>query len=101
MEIFEKLRKHAENKGLSFSKIGEESGKSQQTISNYMSGKNQIPLDWLCWYLEKNPEISVASLFNTNSERIDFVGEQAPIYQKKFDKVRLLERIGKILDEEL
>lgn len=109
MKIFEKLKIHADRKGYSATQLANNSGKSQQSVSNYFSGKNQIPLDWLVWYLGENPEIDVVELFNQESENLHFIKEDRKAYpskngvakSNKDKKQILLDKISKILDEEL
>lgn len=100
MDIHEKIKLFLVQKAVSAKSISEEYGASQQTISNYLNGQNAMPLAFLVWIFEKyQNEIDLHVLFVNDNKSI--VAEPRPEYKSKINKKKILEKVSKILDEEL
>lgn len=100
MEIHEKIKLFLVQKSVSAKSISEEYGASQQTVSNYLNGQNAMPLAFLVWIYDKyQNEIDLQSLFNNDNESI--IAEPQTEYKTKINKKRILEKVSKILDDEL
>lgn len=100
MDIHEKIKLFLVQKAVSAKSISEEYGASQQTISNYLNGQNAMPLAFLVWLFEKyQNEIDLHVLFVNDNKSI--VAEPRSEYKSKIDKKRILEKVSKILDQEL
>ena len=100
MDIHEKIKLFLIQKAVSAKSIAEEYNASQQTISNYLNGQNAMPLAFLVWIYEKyQNEIDLQSLFHNDNESI--VAEPKSEYKTKVNKKRILEKVSKILDDEL
>lgn len=101
MKIFEKIKVFIQLSDLTQKELGEMSGKSQQTITNYLTGQNQIPLDWLVWFLNEFPEIDIKELFNEKSDSYKVSEPRSKYGNKRINKESIINRISQILDEEL
>lgn len=100
MDIHEKIKLFLIQKAVSAKSISEEYGASQQTISNYLNGQNAMPLAFLVWIYDKyQNEIDLQALFHNDNKSI--VAEDQSEYKSKINKKRILEKVSKILDEEL
>lgn len=100
MDIHEKIKLFLVQKAVSAKSISEEYGASQQTISNYLNGQNAMPLAFLVWIYDKyQNEIDLQALFNNDNKTI--VAEPRSEYKSKINKKKIMERVSKILDEEL
>lgn len=100
MEIHEKIKLFLIQKSVSAKSVAAEYGASQQTISNYLNGQNAMPLAFLIWIYERyQNEITLETLFTRDNRSI--VAEADAPYKRKVNKAKILEKVGKILDEEL
>ena len=100
MDIHEKIKLFLIQKAVSAKSIAQEYNASQQTISNYLNGQNAMPLAFLVWIYEKyQNEIDIHALFINDNNSI--VAEPKSEYKSKINKTRILEKVSKILDEEL
>ena len=100
MEIHEKIKLFLKQKKVVSKNLAEEYGISQQIISNYLNGVNAMPLAFLVWIYEKfQDEINLNALFENDNTNI--VAEPRTEYKPKLNKKRILEKMSKILDEEL
>ncbi|GEM_PF-1284478 len=97
MKINEKIKRDADQRGLTTAQIGEKYGKKQQTISNYFNGTNAMPLDFLIWYIHQHPDIDLYALFD--KDKYDIVADRTSNYPIKASKAEILSKIGKILDD--
>ena len=97
MEINEKIKIFFKEKGLDHTQIGAQYGVSQQTITNYLNKKREIPLSFIVWMKEEYPDIDVNSIFCQNDDYITLIS--AAMTNRKETKKAVLDKIGKILDE--
>lgn len=99
MKIYEKIKRHIESNKKSASSVGRDYGVSQQVISNYLNGNNAMPIDFLVWYVENNPEIDLYALFNKSQQNI--VKDSKSEYITKAKKSQIIDKIVSILEEEI
>lgn len=98
MKVFEKIKSISEKNGESAAAIAREYGLTQQAISNYFTGKNSMPIDFLAWYITKHPEIDLYDLFNIQQS---VVSEPKSAYKTFRKKQTVIDRIVAVLEEEL
>lgn len=99
MDIHEKIKLFLVQKGFKFKDIADEYGASQQTVSNYLTGENAMPLTFLVWIYEKfQDEIDLELLFSKRASSI--IAEPSIDNNQPINKKKVLEKISQILDEE-
>lgn len=105
MEIYQKVKLFIQQKGIASKEIAENYGVATQTMSHYLNGVNTMPLAFVVWMVNEFPgEIDLEALFKESTTNIvcdppaKYHTKTAP---SKDSKAKILERIGKILDEEM
>lgn len=105
MEIYQKVKLFFQEKGIKSKEIAEKYGVASQTMSHYLTGVNTMPLAFVVWLVNEYPhEIDLDALFKESTTNI--VCDPPANYNtknaaSKDSKAKILERIGKILDEEM
>ena len=99
MKIHEKIKEYSKSKGETIKTLAEDFGVTHQAVQQYFSGKNAMPLSFLCFYVERHPEIDLNALFDKKQR--DIVSEPKAEYKVVRKKRDIIDRIVAILDEEL
>jgi len=99
MKIYEKIREYSKKRGETMKQVATGYGVTPQAIQLYFSGKNAMPLSFLVWYIETHPDIDLYALFSKDHDQI--VSEPRADYHKKYRKQSVIDRVVKILEDEL
>lgn len=97
MSIRDKIKEFFLQLDKTHTEIGFLYGVSQQTITNYLNGKREIPLTFILWLKQTYPEIDLNSLFSEEYKSI--VSESKVKYARKNSKEEALKEIGEIMDK--
>lgn len=99
MKIHEKIKEYSKSKGETIKSVADGYGVTHQSVQQYFSGKNAMPLTFLCWYLEQHQDIDLYALFDKKQR--DIVAEPRSEYKIVRKKRDVIDKIVKILEEEL
>ncbi len=97
MSIKNKLKLFLSKNHLTYTEVAFMYGVSQQTITNYMNGKREIPLAFIIWLKKTYPDINLNSLFSDDYELM--VSEPRENYGNEKSKAEALKEIGEIMDK--
>ncbi len=97
MNIKDKLKDFFIKLNITHTEIGAAYGVSQQTITNYMNGKREIPLVFIVWLKKTYPYIDLNSLLSDSHKTI--VSEPHKGYGNENLKTEALKEIGEIMDK--
>lgn len=100
LKVKTKIKAFLKEKNVSYTSIGEEFGTTKQYISQMLSPKSKIPLDFIMFLCEKYPEIDLNKLLKpTVTTNIVAENGTAEYQTAGRKREKILEEIGKILDE--
>ena len=97
MNIKSKLKSFFSENNLTYTEVAFLYGVSQQSITNYLNGKREIPLTFIIWLKKTYPDINLNSLFSDEYELM--VSEPKEKYGSVQSKVAALKEIGEIMDK--
>lgn len=101
MTISDKISRFLDEKGVTYTELGEKHGSSPQNISKMLRKNGKVPLDFILFLIGLYPEIDLNALIKPGKVH-SIVSEEREKYGKDAaTKDEILSEIGKILDKYL